>query len=485
MTQPQPMSHGGEFTGRPATALYSDHRAVVKIRSDILLKEAEAQRWCQTRIEKERNLNVHHPDKTWFAWRQHERWVVGNVAPMLRALHRIPADEWQHIYRSVMQQYTQLYFAAVNTNSCRLDDGLSNFGLDDAGKLYYLDDDIYSWDDGMAMAYAMSNLARSQDWLNEESAYSLGELMGERCLEVCGSQQYLASLIRQTVVLFLPRERDQRALIKLGEGLSMALRAHNKRGPNQRNKARFSKRYMAVIGDVHGNEPALRAVLAYLDQEGIKDILVTGDVVGYGPDPEICVSLLRERDALVIAGNHDFVCGGGEFPRGFSPDARWVIEWSRERLKQDDLDWLGNLPRVYRQDDWMAVHGAPIDKHYFYAYVYAMTYEDNLQHLADIRTRLCFHGHTHMPGVYYQGELNHGFSDAAEQSLAPYHHALICPGSVGQPRSGYKGTEFAVYDREENRLRLIRLQYDVDPVLEKMRKENFPIRLLTRLMQGR
>ena len=114
-----------------------------------------------------------------------------------------------------------------------------------------------------------------------------------------------------------------------------------------------------------------------------------------------------------------------------------------------------------------------------------MTYEENLQYLKDVDTRFCFHGHSHIPGVFFENGTDAYFSDALEQDLSQYNQALICPGSVGQPRSGLQGAEFAVLDRETLQLKLIRLQYDLMPMIELMRKEQFPRRLLTRLMQGR
>lgn len=250
-------------------------------------------------------------------------------------------------------------------------------------------------------------------------------------------------------------------------------------------KRQLGNRYVAVLGDIHSNVPALREVLAYLDQAGIDEILVVGDVVGYGPFPGECIDLLIQRQALVISGNHDYVTATGEYPRGFSPDARWVIEWGREHLSDEHVAWLGQLSKVYHQDDWMAVHGAPVDRHYFYAYVYAMTYQENLQHMADTGVRFCFHGHSHIPGVFFRNKQGDGFNDATHLSLRGYDQALICPGSIGQPRSGKQGAEFGVFDREELQWRSHRLNYDVEHVMDVMRDNGFPSQLITRLGQGR
>ena len=481
LSQPKALAHGGEFTGRPATAVFSDGQAVLKLRQDLSMKRADAEHWCQTRMARERALGVHHGAKTWFVLQQDTHWLVGNITPHLQALHLLPEADWRALGIAVMEQYTTLYFQALRRDGSRLDDGLSNFGLDTDGRLYYLDDDLYSWDEGMALAYSLGKLVRSQPWLDETWAFDVGVAMGGQCLEAGQSRQYLAALVRQLIALYMPREDQQARLTAIAHGLSVALRKKAK----EQHSARFSQRFVAVLGDVHANRPALDVVLDYLDREGVKEMLVVGDVVGYGPYPQYCIQRLQERNAIVIAGNHDYVSGGGDFPRGFSADARWVVEWTRERLAHQDSRWLAELPRVFRQDDWMAVHGAPIDKHYFYAYVYAMTYKENLQHLVDIETRFCFHGHSHMPGVYYQSGSVQDFNPARELALGDYTQALVCPGSVGQPRSGYKGAEFGIFDRETLGWRFLRLDYDLDDMLDCMRRERFPPRLITRLMQGR
>ena len=66
----------------------------------------------------------------------------------------------------------------------------------------------------------------------------------------------------------------------------------------------------AVLSDVHANLEALESVLDDIGRRGIREMLFLGDATGYGPDPDRCVSLLREKCGLLIAGNHDWgVCG--------------------------------------------------------------------------------------------------------------------------------------------------------------------------------
>lgn len=62
---------------------------------------------------------------------------------------------------------------------------------------------------------------------------------------------------------------------------------------------------IALISDLHANREALDAVFADIDRRGIETVYCLGDVVGYGPEPEYCVDVVRERCKLCLMGNHD------------------------------------------------------------------------------------------------------------------------------------------------------------------------------------
>ena len=62
---------------------------------------------------------------------------------------------------------------------------------------------------------------------------------------------------------------------------------------------------LALISDIHGNRLALEAVLADIDRRGVEATYSLGDIVGYGPDPNGAIDLLRERLIPSLAGNYD------------------------------------------------------------------------------------------------------------------------------------------------------------------------------------
>ena len=118
-------------------------------------------------------------------------------------------------------------------------------------------------------------------------------------------------------------------------------------------------------------------------------------------------------------------------------------------------------------------------------YVYRMTYEDNIKNMRERGIRYCFHGHTHIAGVYYARKTLTGHSVSSRYSLASVDQGLVCPGSVGQPRGGQTGLEFAILDTETFGIEFINLDYDVSKVIEDMNREGFPAQLGSRLLQGR
>lgn len=203
---------------------------------------------------------------------------------------------------------------------------------------------------------------------------------------------------------------------------------------------------LAIISDIHGNLEALTAVLADIDQQQVDAVYCLGDVVGYGPNPCECLTLVRERCQKVILGNHDQAVLFD--PEGFNVGAERAIRWTREQLERHDQrarnpddnlnDFLGELPRSFHEDDILFVHGSarrPLDEYVFPEDVYNPL---KLKHIFELVTRLCFQGHTHVPGVFtvapefVAAAVGPGTSEV--RMVLPTTKAMINVGSVGQPR---------------------------------------------------
>src|SRR3954449_10957603 len=97
---------------------------------------------------------------------------------------------------------------------------------------------------------------------------------------------------------------------------------------------------VAVVSDIHANLPALEAVLAAIDEEAPDELWCLGDVVGYGPNPNECVAVVRDRADVCLSGNHDLAVLG-ELPiEDFSPDAATSALWSASVLDDPSRQFL-------------------------------------------------------------------------------------------------------------------------------------------------
>ncbi|MBL8759246.1 MAG: metallophosphoesterase family protein [Phycisphaerae bacterium] len=205
----------------------------------------------------------------------------------------------------------------------------------------------------------------------------------------------------------------------------------------------------AIISDIHGNVEALTAVLADIDARGLQRVICLGDIIGYGPDPLACIDLVRTRCQWSLMGNHDF--GVLYEPTNFNPGAESAAFWTRNRLdsepddahRRERYEFLGRLRvRIVEAGpdarvQVLFVHGSPrrpINEYIFPDDV--RTAPDKLTTIFDRVPRICFVGHTHVPGVftsepdfYPPGEL----TDAVYK-ITDDEKAIVNVGSVGQPR---------------------------------------------------
>src|SRR6185295_9920262 len=107
---------------------------------------------------------------------------------------------------------------------------------------------------------------------------------------------------------------------------------------------------IALLSDVHANLAALEAVLAHAESDGAETAWHTGDLVGYGPDPDEVVARLRECRAACVLGNHDAAVAGLIPTKDFNKLAAAASEWTAGVIGAEAREWLGGLPEVERDD---------------------------------------------------------------------------------------------------------------------------------------
>jgi predicted phosphodiesterase len=239
----------------------------------------------------------------------------------------------------------------------------------------------------------------------------------------------------------------------------------------------------AIIADIHSNLEAFTAVLNDVSKRGVSKILCLGDIIGYGPDPCACISLLQRQKYVAVAGNHDLAAIGIIGTADFHPDAVIANSWTREQLQPRDLDFLAGLPSDVEEGNFTLVHASPREP----IWEYLKSAEIAKSNLPYFKSLFCFYGHTHKPVIIRCGEDNNCvLSEFTEENDVAMEGSrlFVNPGSVGQPRDVDPRASYAVYDSETKTIRLIRVPYDIAAVQAKMLKNGLPSGLISRLSYG-
>ncbi|QNH60920.1 metallophosphoesterase family protein [Hymenobacter sediminicola] len=244
---------------------------------------------------------------------------------------------------------------------------------------------------------------------------------------------------------------------------------------------------IAFFSDVHGNLPALEAVLADMEQRQPDMIFCLGDLVGYAPWPNEVVNELRRRGIPTLAGNYDQGIGLG------SSECGCAYKTSREKelgarsiaytnhvMNATERRYLRCLPKHMRLEfqeepctlSLLMVHGSPrkINEYLFEERPEAST----LRILQESNADVLLFGHTHKPyhrilPYEYQGETR-------------YRHALNI-GSVGKPKDGDPRAAYQLLHLDENtrltnprsiRSELVRVAYDVEKAAQAIEFSTLP-----------
>jgi diadenosine tetraphosphatase ApaH/serine/threonine PP2A family protein phosphatase len=246
-------------------------------------------------------------------------------------------------------------------------------------------------------------------------------------------------------------------------------------------------RYL-ILTDIHANIEALDTCLADARVRRYDETLVLGDLVGYGPDPNLVVERVQALEPLaLVRGNHDKVACGLEQAEGFNTVAKSAAKWTLEVLTPEYREWLAVLPEgpIVVDDTVEICHGSPFDED---AYIFDEL--DAVRALKVATRPLCLFGHTHYPVTF---ELSEESFDSVGSASAPQTQVelrdgskyLLNPGSVGQPRDGDPRAAYAIVDTKKRLVELYRLKYPVEETQVKIVKAGLPEVLAQRLAVGR
>lgn len=232
---------------------------------------------------------------------------------------------------------------------------------------------------------------------------------------------------------------------------------------------------LAFFSDIHANLAALEAVLADLATEKTDSAFCLGDAIGYGPDPEEVVQLLRARGIPCLMGNHEYALVSSSYRRTLNPVARQSLDLTAALLSPSSLAFLSSLEPFAIWRGIRAVHGCPPDSVTKYLF---SPQDKQLASLFDTFPEdICLFGHTHILHVYSLegGGATDRFVPGGESlALARQRRYLINIGSVGQPRDGTPEAKYIIFDTDRHAIEIRRLAYDVERTIRGIRQKGFP-----------
>ncbi|MFW5960805.1 MAG: metallophosphoesterase family protein, partial [Chitinivibrionales bacterium] len=209
-----------------------------------------------------------------------------------------------------------------------------------------------------------------------------------------------------------------------------------------------------------------------------------GDIVGYYPDPEGCLELVKDRASYSVAGNHDYAAAGKIDISNFTYYAFAAMEWTRKQLSQDSIEYLGSLPLSIRMDSIFFTHSSPADPDKF-TYIFFNSASAISDAFSSMVNRINFIGHTHWPFVMVQED--DGVLQYADRfaEIDPEKYYLVNVGSVGQPRNMVPYSSYAIYDTNEQAVSIINVDYDYTVTQDKVLDNGLPEFLAQRLSIGK
>jgi diadenosine tetraphosphatase ApaH/serine/threonine PP2A family protein phosphatase len=244
---------------------------------------------------------------------------------------------------------------------------------------------------------------------------------------------------------------------------------------------------VAVISDVHSNQPALETALAAIDEVGVEEVWCLGDVVGYGAQPDACADLIQQRCDVCLAGNHDLAVLGGLDIATFSETAATAVEWTQENASPATLEFLRGLEPAAARAGIGLFHASPSDP----IWEYVLSIDQAEAGLDAQEQRIGLIGHSHIALFFTRPEgARRGEAQGAQAGDGAVLGLesgdwLLNPGSVGQPRDSDPRAAWLELDTEQWTARYHRVDYDIATAAETILAAGLPSQLAERLAVGR
>jgi diadenosine tetraphosphatase ApaH/serine/threonine PP2A family protein phosphatase len=243
---------------------------------------------------------------------------------------------------------------------------------------------------------------------------------------------------------------------------------------------------IAFFADIHANRQAFEACLAQARDYGAERLVLLGDYVGYGGDPDWAVETvmnLVDHGAMAVMGNHDSAVGNPN--EQMNADAQTAIAWTRGVLGEPQRRFLAELPLTLNDEYRFYVHADASDPK---RWITVASGADAARSLSGTSAHMTFCAHTHRPALYSvtASATVTAFTPTTDVAipLLPGRRWLAVLGSVGQPRDGNPAASYALFDTVKRELTYCRAPYDIDAAAARIRKQGLPPSLADRLFLG-
>jgi len=239
---------------------------------------------------------------------------------------------------------------------------------------------------------------------------------------------------------------------------------------------------LAVISDIHSNMEAFTRVLGDADLSRVDEMVCLGDVIGYGPEPNEAIRLIRERNIPTVMGNHELGVVKRDYLNLLNPIACQSLLITIKMLSGESLNFVNGLETSLVSYNSRFVHGFPPDSPTVYMFEISNVKMRNI--FGQYKERLCFTGHTHNPEIVeFDGDfvvrtlLKRGVTNLDKDK-----RYIINAGSVGQPRDGDNHAKYLIWDTSDDTIEVKYVSYDIESVANKIIKAGLPELNARRLM---
>ena len=216
-----------------------------------------------------------------------------------------------------------------------------------------------------------------------------------------------------------------------------------------------------IISDIHGNLEALNSVFEDIKNINVDRIICLGDIIGYGPNPNECLELIKKRNCLTIMGNHEEIYLGNIDNERCSHIGVISSKWTKNEVDSEYIPYIKSFKRFVSYDDCMYTHTGFINNNY----PYLNKDIDIVQGFDSEKYNIIFYGHTHRPKItsLENGEVESiNVLQNTEINIKDGVKYFINVGSVGQQRDSITNVSYAILQEDDyiRKVSIRRIPYD-------------------------